>query len=355
MSGNLRGIVMKRKNRIIAIIIVAIVLSSFYVWLVSYSDYEGIGDLWHTFTGGKKLNQIIATGTIEATSIDLSAKMPGTIKALNIETGGFVEKEQLVAELERSDLVAQRERDKLSVAKAEVNLADLQSGARTQEIKEAEVGVEIALEGLKTAEEDLARLEKLFQEGAVSQVEYEKALAVLENSKNKLAAAEARLSLIQSGNRQEQIKAAQIEVERSRAVLKTTEAMLEDLKIYSPISGVVASKNYELGEYVTTGASIATIINLDDLWIKVYIPTDDLPKIKLGQKVSFTVSGLSDTFQGVVEEIASRGEFTPKTIQTKEERTNVVFAVKIRINSEGGILKPGMPADVVFDGGIGND
>lgn len=124
--------------------------------------------------------------------------------------------------------------------------------------------------------------------------------------------------------------------------------MLEDLKIYSPLNGVILTKNFEEGEFVQIGAALATIADLNDLWIKVYISTDDLPKIKLGQPVTFTVSGESTIFEGIVSEISSRGEFTPKTIQTKEERTNIVFGVKIIINNGQGILKPGMPADVVF-------
>jgi HlyD family secretion protein len=96
------------------------------------------------------------------------------------------------------------------------------------------------------------------------------------------------------------------------------------------------------------GAVLATVANLNKLWVKVYIPTDDLPVIKLGQKVHFTVSGDNHQYTGTVINIASKGEFTPKTIQTKKERTNVVFAVKIGINNENGVLKPGMPADVVF-------
>jgi HlyD family secretion protein len=91
--------------------------------------------------------------------------------------------------------------------------------------------------------------------------------------------------------------------------------------------------------------------DLENLWIKVYIPTDDLPSVKLGQKVSFSVSGVSQSFEGTVREIATEGEFTPKTIQTKKERTNIVFGVKISISSVDGILKPGMPADVTFLGG----
>jgi len=97
-----------------------------------------------------------------------------------------------------------------------------------------------------------------------------------------------------------------------------------------------------------TGAAVLTVADLKNLWIKVYIPTDDLPAIKLNQRVRFTVSGESRTFKGTVIEIASKGEFTPKSIQTKKERTNVVFGVKIRVDDRSGVLKPGMPADAVF-------
>jgi len=85
------------------------------------------------------------------------------------------------------------------------------------------------------------------------------------------------------------------------------------------------------------------------MWIKVYLPTGDLTKIKLGQKVYFTVTGSNEKYEGTIEEIATQGEFTPKTIQTKQERANIVYGVKIRINNLQGTLKPGMPADVVFE------
>lgn len=332
---------MEKKKRIAAFFVVlALVTGSFWVWRTYFSaEEEGIQ----------------VSGTIEATSVNLSAKLAGTINVLAIRPGDSVEKGQLVAELSRNDLVAQRERDELSVLKAEATLADLRSGAREQEIKEAEANVNIARANLARATDDLARLEPLFKAGAITQVDYEKAQTNLEIIRNQVQAAESRFSLLAAGSRRELINAAEVEVERNKAILKATETMLEDLKINAPIDGVVLSKNYESGEYVTPGASIATVVNPDDLWIKVYIPTDDLPHVALGQKVSFTVSGFDKKFEGIVEEIATKGEFTPKTIQTKKERTNVVFAVKIRINNEGGILKPGMPADVVFPGGGQDD
>lgn len=293
--------------------------------------------------------QILATGTIEATMVDLHAKLSGTLENFTLKAGDQVKKEQLVASLSRKDLLAQKERDELTVIKAEAALSDLLMGAREEEIREIESNVNIAKANYQRTHDDFKRYEALMETGAISRVEYEKAKTALEISRNQVAAAEAKLSLVNAGSRPEQINAAQVEVKRSIAVLKATEAMLDDLKIISPINGTVLSKNYQEGEFVQMGVAVLSIAQQDELWIRVYIPTDDLPYIRLGQKASFTVSGYNKQFQGEVEEIASKGEFTPKTIQTKKERTNVVFGVKIRVMDNEGVLKPGMPADVVFE------
>jgi len=328
---------MKRRRLVTAVLVASLVGAGVF-WV--YQRYHA-----------RETNEIQASGTIEATSVELNARMAGSIKRLSIREGDAVQKGQLVAEMYRSDLVAQRERDALGVLKAKAQLADLTSGARAQEIEEAAANAELARVNYEKAAAELQRRETLFREGAIAEEEVERFRTNLELEKNRLQAARARLSLLESGNRPQQITAARLEVERSKAVLRATEAMLEDLKVYSPITGVVVSKNYQEGEYVQAGASLATVADLSDMWIKVYIPTDDLPSVKLGQKVQFTVSGDPRVYQGIVEEIASRGEFTPKTIQTKQERTNVVFGVKIRILDPNGRLKPGMPADVSFGRG----
>jgi len=293
-------------------------------------------------------SEIQASGTIEATTVELTAKAAGVIEYLAVREGDRVEKGQLVAELSRNDLIAQRERDALSVLKAKAQLRDLVSGARHEEIAEAAANVEIAKASLKQAEEDLAKREQLYGAGAISENELEKFRTAEVIERKKLEAAEARLKLLQAGVRSEQITQAELEVKRCEAVSKATEAMIKDLKVFCPIKGVVLAKNYEPGEYVQMGTSLATVADLDDLWIKVYIPTDDLPSIHLGQKAKVTVTGSPEVFDGTVTYIASRGEYTPKMIQTKKERTNVVFAVKVGVQNKNGILKPGMPADVVF-------
>lgn len=326
---------MKAKKGIAAALILALSLSAYWV----YQKYFANAD-----------KSLQASGTIEATSVDLTAKVNGSIKALNIKEGDSVKSGQLVAELLRNDLAAQKERDALGVLAAEAKLDDLVSGARAQEIKEAAANVNIARSNYDKAGKDLERAEALFKEGAVAEESLEQARLNAELKKNLLAGSEAKLSLLESGSRSAQITAARAELERSKAILKASEALVNDLQVVSPINGIVLSKNYEPGEYVAMGAALATVADLNNLWIKVYIPTDDLPQVKLGQKVEVAVSGSNHIFSGAVSEIASRGEFTPKNIQTKKERTNVVFAVKITVENRNGILKPGMPADVTFAG-----
>lgn len=315
------------------------------VTVLCYLGYLG----YDRYIREKQSDTLQATGTIEATQVELRAKVAGTLRGLAISAGDPVAKDRLVAEIIRNDLVAQKERDSLSVAKAQAQLNDLTSGAREQEIMEAQIAVDTAQLNYDKAAKDYDRAAALHKEKVISDSDMEGAETAFKQSQYALESAKIRLSLLVAGSRPEQIEAARAELERNNAVLKASESLFEDTKITSPIDGTVLTKNFEDGEVVQAGASVATIANLNDMWIKVYIPTDDLPRIKLGQQVEFTVSGSAEKHPGVIVEIASQGEYTPKTIQTKKERTNIVYAVKIQIRNENNVLKPGMPADVVLD------
>jgi HlyD family secretion protein len=281
--------------------------------------------------------------------VELRSKVAGTLQGLTIAPGNPVKANQLVANIIRNDLAAQKERDALAVAKAQAQLDDLTSGAREQEVREAEIAVDRAQINYDQAAKDYDRASILFKQSVIPEADMEKVETAFKQSQNSLESAMVRLNLLQAGSRTDQIEAARVELERSAAVLKAAEALTEDTKVICPIEGTVLTRNFENGEVIQAGASVATIANLNDMWIKIYIPTDDLPKIKLGQQVKFAVSGSVEEYKGAIEEIASSGEFTPKVIQTKKERTNIVYAVKIKINNENNILKPGMPADVVLD------
>ncbi len=291
-----------------------------------------------------------ASGTMEATTVEISPRLNGTIEKLAVQEGQKVKAGEVLAVLSRNDLMVQRDRDALGVAVAQARYNDLLSGFRAEEITEATANLSLAQANLEQATVDLNRIERLFAEGAVAQDKLETAQLNRTTRLKQVDAAQARLGLLESGNRPEVLAGAEAEFKRSQAILKTTEVMLEDLEIRSPLDGTVSSRNFEAGEYVPMGASLLSITDLDHLWINVYIPAADLPRVKLNQPAEITISGSKQPFSGTVSYIASQGEFTPKTIQTKKERANVVFAVRILVDDQEHILKPGMPADVTFSG-----
>lgn len=308
---------------------------------------------WGSYWGWLKYaeNQpqgIQTSGTIEAVNINLAAKLPGSLEFVSVKTGDTVKKGDTVAGIMRASLEAQKERDLLAVQKAEALLADMTAGSRKQELDEAGAALKTVQANYDQAHADYNRILLLQQNGAVSATDLEKAATALEVLANQLESAKSRVSLLESGARPSQITAARLELERSKAILKVTEASLNDTLITSPINGTVLSRNFEPGEFVNAGAAVVTVADLTDLWIKIFISTDDLPKIRLGQQVSYTVSGLPEKYTGTIVEIASHGQFTPKTIQTRQERTNIVYAVKVKIDSLNGVFKPGMPADVII-------
>lgn len=291
---------------------------------------------------------IEASGTIEATTVELTAKVAGTLENISAKVGDPVKQGEQVAKISREDLVAQRKKDALNMEIAQNKLDQILSGARFEQIKQAQAEVNIQHVACDQAEKELARAEELYKEGSIAEVELEKVQNKVAVARNQLEAAEANLSLLIAGSSDHEVRAAQNQVKMLQAVLAAHDAVLADLKIKSPLTGNIISKNFATGEFITQGASLATVADLDKVWINVYIPTDELPYVKWGKKVCFSVSGYNNTFEGVIKEIASKAEFTPKTIQTKKERVNIVYKVKIQADNSERILKPGMPADVVI-------
>lgn len=325
------------RKRVLGITLILLLLgTAFYYYYINY------------YPGRNKLLQ--ASGTIEATTVEVCARLNGSIARLPVNEGSQVKEGQPVAELSRSDLMAQRERDALGVLTAEAHYNDLASGFRAEEVEEAQSNLSLAEANREQALIDLNRAQELFAAGALSREKLEASQLNKTSRDKQVEIAQARLTMLEAGNRPGVVSVAAAELQRSKAVLKTTEAMLADLTVTAPLNGTVTSKNFEVGEYVPMGASLLSISDLNNLWIKVYIPSDELPRIKLNQPVKVMVSGSSHTFSGQVSYIASKGEFTPKTIQTKKERANVVFGVKVTVENHRQVLKPGMPADVIFPG-----
>jgi len=169
-----------------------------------------------------------------------------------------------------------------------------------------------------------------------------------------VALAQAQLEGLQMGATPEQIAAVEAHVEIAQAALDALEVQANKFTLTAPISGLVLERPTHQGEVALPGAPLMTLADLENVTLTVYVPEDQLGKVQLGQPVSVTVDAYPGrTFAGTVTFIASEAEFTPKNVQTREERVNMVFAVKVKLPNPEHALKPGMPADaVLLDGDI---
>ena len=300
--------------------------------------------MWPSDSKGLK-----ATGTIEVTRADAMPKANGYLSELTVKAGDSVQAGQTIARITRTDWEAQILRDEAALARAQAQLRDLEAGSRSQEKQELTANVTSAQSVYDKSLADLKRYQTLYDKGAVSAQQLDTAQSELDVAYNKLVAAKERLSLVEAGTRPETIEAQRLEVERSKAVLTASQTLLADTIIKSPISGLILSKNYENGEYVNPGAAVITVGDMLDCWVKVYIPSTHLGLIAVGRQAEVKVDSFpGKIFPAVVQEIAQQAEFTPRQSITPSERANLVFAVKVKVDNSQGILKPGMPADVML-------
>ncbi len=299
---------------------------------------------------GRPQTGITATGTIEVTKTDITSKVGGYLVELKVREGDAVNKGNIVAVIDRPDLKAQLWRDEAALSKAKAQLRDLEQGARSQELQEASANLAAAKSQAIKAQTDFNRYSTLFREGAISSQQLDASRSAHEVAANALTAAQSRYSLLLAGNRPEAIAAQRLEVERSEAVLAASRTQVADLEVNSPLAGRVLSKNYERGEYVNAGAAIATIGDMNDCWVKIYVSTEQLGKIRLGQAASVKIDAYPDkTFRGEIKEISQNAEYTPRQSITQRERANMVFAVKVKLDNPAETMKPGLPADVVLE------
>jgi len=298
---------------------------------------------------GNKIEGITATGTIEITKTDITPKVSGYIEELLIKEGDKINRGQVVARISRPDLEAQKLRDEAALIKAKAQLIDLQKGARAQELGEMQATIDSGQAVYEKTKKDYERQQVLFEQGAVSAQQLDVARSNYEVAASNLAVSKARASIVAEGSRPDAISAQKAEVERSEAIVQLANTALNDRVILSSLDGLVLTKNFEQGEYVNAGIPIATVGNWRDCWVKVYVSSTQLGLIQIGQQVSVQVDSFPDReFMGQIKEISQQAEFTPRQSITKQERANMVFAVKVEIDNADGVLKPGMPADVVM-------
>jgi HlyD family secretion protein len=300
-------------------------------------------------SGGREKDVISASGTIEAVEINVASKVSGQILELAAEEGRRVKPGDTLAFVDHATLDIQLRQALAGVRLAEAQLALLVKGARSEDIKQAESVLEQADASLRVAEDDARRMRELARTGSVTPKTRDDAEARLTVAKAQKNAAEEALSKVRRLARPEEIRAAEARLAQAQAAADLLVRTIADCTITAPTGGIITHRAVESGELVTPGATIATLVDFDSVSVMIYIPEKDLGRIKLGAGAEVKIDAFPDkTFAGRVTYISPEAEFTPKNIQTKEDRVKLVFGVKIEIENREGWLKPGLPADAVI-------
>lgn len=322
------------KRAPLAIIVIAAVAGGVYFLLRDGSADDGLS----------------ASGTVEATEASLGFQAAGRIERIHVNEGDRVKAGDTLAVLDRTELEARHAQAWAQLSAAEAALSELERGARSEELVQAREADSTAAARLADAQRDLVRAEQLFRGGAASQEAFDKARFAADVARSQRAQAAQQLRLVQAGPRAERIAAQRALVQSAQAQLRQVGAQLANAVVVAPFGGVVTVRQRQPGEIVAPGAPVVTVANFDDRWVRIYIAENRLGAVTIGEPATITTDTYRDrSYAGAVSFIASEAEFTPRNVQTTEERVKLVYAVKVRITGDSALaLKPGMPADVVL-------
>ncbi len=381
-------------KRLLPIVIVVVAAGGYFAW----SRLNVVDE-----------NTLHLSGNIEFRKIDIAFKTAGKLLELTVEEGANIKQGQLLASLDREQMTRMRLRDSSSIDVAQSNLLQLRTaiqyqkatleaetnlrqaelrqaraklqelldGARPQEIEQSRAQLGDLKVARDQARREYDRAQKLISQEDISQSQFDQFKARFDSTSAQVQNAEQRLALILEGPRKTDIEAARAAVARAEAALKITQAQsldiqrkeedlsarradverskasvsvidsqLDDTILVSPVDGVVLVKSADPGEVLAAGTPLLTLGEIDKPWLRGYIPQSKLGRIQLGMPVTIRSDSYPNkTYTGKISFIASEAEFTPKQIQTNEERVKLVYRIKVDIENSHRELKLNMPVD----------
>ena len=354
-------------------------------------------------------NRIVVSGNIELAQVDIAFKTSGRLIERTVNEGDAVQKGMVIARLDREQLLHQRDTATAALATAQAQYAEsesalkwqretmaadlqlrnadlsaaqsqllqLKNGARPQEVQQSQAAVAAAQSQYDGAKKDWDRAQTLYKNDDISTSQFDQFRTRFESADANLKQVKEQANLVQAGPRAETIEGASAQVERARASLRVGQAneietkrreqdivarrgdierakaqmalidsQLADTIAVSPINGIVLVKAADVGEVLAPGTSVVTVGDMEHPWLRAYIREQDLGRVKLGDKVKVTTDSFpGKVYDGKVSFISSDAEFTPKQIQTAEERVKLVYRIKIEVDNSSHDLKSNMPAD----------
>jgi HlyD family secretion protein len=350
--------------------------------------------------GFRKEQPLLFSGTIETREIRVGSKTGGRVLAVLVEEGQPVKPNDQLVRLDVADWEAQRAQAEAKIAQQRARLERLLRGARPEEKAQAHAATETARANLEAvrnwprpeeieqaraavaaaeaevnnAEATFQRIQRLRETGDISQQEFDAAKFRLENVRARRDAEKKRLDLLLHGSRKEDIRAAEErfrqaqeaerlvlagpraeEIAEARAQLAEAQARLDQIKVslaegqvLSPANALVEVLSVRPGDLLTPNQTVARLLEKDQLFVRIFIPEPQLGLVKVGQRTKVKTD-TNELFDGTIEQINSQGEFTPRNVQSRDERSHLVFGVKVRLDNREGKLKAGMAADVTLE------
>ncbi len=297
----------------------------------------------------KAENEVIhLNGRIETATVDLGPKVAGRVIAVAVREGDRVKAGDLLMKLDLGETTIAVEREEAGVRSAEAKVDDLEAGSRNAEISAAIAEVNDRKAAVQLALKEHDRQMALLHEGVTTQRESDLAQTELERARASQKVSEQRLALARDGFRSDQTAAAKADAQRAAAMLKQSVILAQESEIRAPADGVILHRLAEPGQLIAAGRPVITMAFADRLYVRTFIPEAKLGKVKMGMAASVSVDAHPNkTFPARISEISPESEFTPKAVETREERVNLVYAAKADlVRGWKEPLVPGQPAEI---------
>jgi len=325
---------MNRRTAIISVVGVA-VLAAFVGWAFGL------------FGNGRE-QTLRLYGNVDVREVDMAFRVSGRIATIPVDEGERVKPGQLLATLDPAPIEDRVAQATAAVGQAQANLAKAVNGARAQDIAQARARVEAAAVARDYAQKQYDRREPLVASGTISRAAWDEAVANLRQAEARLAEARQALSLLEAGTRVEDVAAARAQLANAQAQRGAAVTDLRDARLAAPSEGIVLTRAMEPGAIAQPGQTVMTIALTRPMRIRAYVGEPDLARVKPGMKVEVRTDGTDRVYHGTIGFISPRAEFTPKSVETEDLRTDLVYRMRIIVADPDDGLRQGQPVTVTL-------
>lgn len=325
------------KKILIPIVLILIAAGGYFYWQQQQAEPENA-------------DQLTLYGNIDVRVVDLSFEVSGRLSQMLVDEGQRVTAGQKLAMLDNTRLQLTRDAAQAQLDAQQAQLDELLAGTRPEQIEQYRAQLDAARIEADNAERNAVRLRDLVKKKLASDRDADDAQAAANGAKANAAAAKATLKLAQAGSRKETIAAARASLQNARTQLQLAQRNLDDSVLIAPQSGIVQNRILEPGDMASAQTPALTLVSDDQQWVRVYVGETDLGKVKPGQPVTIHSDSFADkTYRGWVGSISPSAEFTPKSVQTPEIRTDLVYQTRVYLCQTSDELRQGMPVTVQID------